>query len=285
MSSSASVRHAARCLALVFVLGPVAEAEADRADRAREILGFSSRNAQLGAMAEQVGLGIERNGRSLPPETREVLLRAVAEHFEADALRVAVAEQLAPRIEAEHARATVRWLRSPLGRRLSRLEAEATTVEGVAALEAYARQLEEERPPRSRLQLVDRLETASRATDFTLEVTTRTSLGIALALDATLPASDQSGPEKLLAFVETHRKPLRPVVGQSVRVAYLYRYRGVSDENLGHYAAFLESESGAWYTRATQEAILEALGAASLALGEAIARDLHPAPDRDPVPE
>jgi hypothetical protein len=285
--SAAPVRTAARWLALVVALAQAAGAEVDRADLAREILAFSSRYAQLGSMAALVSRDIERNGRSLAPATRALLLRAVAEHFEADALRAAATEQLAARIEADHARDALRWLQSPLGRRLTRLEAQATTLDGVAALDAYARRLQEERPPRSRLKLVDRLEAASRATDFTLDVTARTSLGISLALDATLPPAEQSGPETLRAFVEAQREPLRPSVGRSLRVAYLYRYREVSDENLAHYAAFLESESGAWYTRATQEAMLEALAGASRALGDALARDLarsHPpqdAPDPD----
>jgi hypothetical protein len=273
------MRTAARGLALaglVLALAPAPPARAEADALAREIVAFSSRGAQLASMAEQVQLGIERNGASLPLVTRELLLRAVAVHLAPEALRSGVVERLAPRIEPARAGEVLRWLKSPLGRRVTRLEQEASTPEGLAGLEAFAQQLHDALPPRSRLELMRRIEAAGRAVDFTLDVTARTSLGIALALDATLPASDQSSPEQLRAFIESQRVRLLPVVEQSVRVAYLYRYRDVSDENLGHYAEFLESEAGVWYVRETQHALLETLAEASLALGDAIAKELAP---------
>jgi hypothetical protein len=41
--------------------------------------------------------------------------------------------------------------------------------------------------------------------------------------------------------------------------ALLYTYRDLRDEELGRYAAFLESPVGRWFTRVSRDALLDSL--------------------------
>ena len=79
------------------------------------------------------------------------------------------------------AQATLIWLRSPFGRRITQLEEHASTAEAMAAMDSYAEGLALAPPEKERADLVRSLDTSVGATELALEATLAASLGAAMA--------------------------------------------------------------------------------------------------------
>ncbi len=175
----------------------------------------------------------------------------VASVFGPDRLRAEILAGLQRRLEPDRTRAVLAWLKSPLGRRIVKLESAPPSPDRAVQEAAYVDQLPATPPPTARLALVHRAERATDATETsavimaaTIDALRRAMAPLSGGKAAELDVIDQ-GVNELLRF--------RTVT------AFLFMYRELGDADLAGYVGFLESPTGHWFTAITRAAILDSL--------------------------
>ena len=247
----------------------VADARAER--QAEAIIRHADLEPQLEFLAAQFVDLVVQQAADLPPEAFDRLDLALQEHLTASALRAAVLTGIASRIRARRAEATLAWLRSPLGVRVTVLDAQAATPEGQAAVRAYAQGLAQNPPDARRLELAARFHAATGEAQLDLELMTGALLTTAQVLQAALPPEQRSDPAALRQRVEVERSAMRAIVERLTLASLLYRYRELSNTELTRTLQFVESDAGRWFHRAAGEALLEAVAATSAQTVAAVA--------------
>jgi hypothetical protein len=202
--------------------------------------------------------------------------------FGADALQREVEKHLERAYQPRHAVRVLQWLRSPTGRRIAKLDLAAAKPEGAAALEHYARNLETDPPPVTRVSLIRQLDAATGMTDFTVDAALTSALATALGANAALPPANRGAESEIRAAVEAQRNALRPEIEMMITASMLYSYQSLGDGELLSYIDFSNSEAGRWYHESVKRALLNTLEGASTRVGRAVAAAFSAA--EDPVP-
>jgi hypothetical protein len=273
-------RRALASLALLFLAGsaPAAPDPSGPARDMREIFRLSGLESQLGALDDLVAASLVPNLSRLPAEQKDVVRHAALDAFSGPALQERVAGRLAKVHEPQRAADVLRWLRSPLGRRITLLETQTSTAEGMRALEAYALQLKQAMPPASRVGLAQELDRALGATEFAVELSLACARAAMSAIGAALPSERRLEPEKIEAAIASQRDLLHEELGQMSLVSTLYTYRSLTDTELEAYLAFVRGEAGRWYHGAVKQALLEVLAEQAGRMGASVATALRASP-------
>ncbi|HEY5657968.1 MAG TPA: hypothetical protein VIY27_09280 [Myxococcota bacterium] len=248
-----------------------------------EIFFLSGLEAQLGAVGDNLGAAIEPQIQYLPPAQGQALQRAVLREFDADLLQRDVERHLEQAHNPRHAERVLEWLRSPIGRRIAKLDLAAAQPEAATELQAYALGLANNPPPVARIALIRQLDVATGMTDFTVDATLTSALATALGASGALPAAQQATEEEIRATLEAQRQVLRPEIEKMMIASMLYSYRSLGDDELRRYIDFSESESGRWYHESVKRALLDTLEDASTRVGRALAAAFAATPDPAPA--
>ena len=83
------------------------------------------------------------------------------------------------------------WLQSDLGRRITMLEEQASTPEGIAGLQAFAIVMQDNPPPEIRQQLIRRLNDAYGGTDFLVDFSLALGVAVGVGVNAASPEYEQ----------------------------------------------------------------------------------------------
>jgi hypothetical protein len=247
-----------------------------------EIFFLSGLEAQLELVGESLGEAIGPQIQHLPPAQGQALESALRREFGADTLQREVEKHLERAYQAQHAARVLQWLRSPLGRRIAKLDLAAARPEGAVALEQYARTLGTRPPPALRVSLIQQLDAATGMTDFTVEAALTSALATALGANGALPPVTRGAESEIRAAVEAQRAALRPEIETMITTSMLYSYQSLQDDELRRYIDFSNSEAGRWYHESVKRALLDTLEGASTRVGRAVAASFSAA--GDPVP-
>lgn len=243
---------------------------------ASALLRLSGMERQIDGMPAQILAGMATQSAGMAPEIRAALQRLVPQEYAPPTLKRDVLARIRGAMQAAHAQAAMRWLESPTGRRITRLEEAMSAPAAMAKLQAYATGLQQQPPSEARLALVDRLDAVSGATELTLDLTLATMLAVAIALDAA--SASPHATQVLRQRVDGQRAQLRPAMREATRLSFLYAYRELPDGDLERYIAFLETDAGAWYNRTLGGALVGALTASATDLGHSLREALETAP-------
>ena len=280
--------HARSLVALPILLvtlalrADAAPAPNDPRGQMDEIFFLSGLEAQLDVVGESLGAAIGPQIQHLPLAQGQALESAVLREFGAEALQREVERHLERAYQSQHAELVLQWLRSPVGRRIAKLDLAAARPEGAAALQSYARNLGSNPPPATRVSLIRQLDAATGMTDFTVDAALTSALATALGANGALPPAKQGAESDIRAAIEAQRDALRPEIEMMITASMLYSYQSLGDGELRNYTDFSNSEAGRWYHESVKRALLDTLEGASTRVGRAVAASLGGAVD--PVP-
>lgn len=225
----------------------------------KDLMRLSGLEQQIRQIPSQVVLGFDRQGRTLPMEQHTALRRALADGFDSSRMERQVFQELQSGLRPEVLEHTLAWLRSDLGRKVTTLEEATGGAKAMEELPAFAQQLQKTRPAQDRLQLVRRLDIAANSTELMLDITESILLSTASAYDATLPAAQRVGLDRIRVQISQQRSSWRPQVQNQLAVTMLYTYRSLSSKELEAYVTFLETEHGLEYSSQASAALKNAL--------------------------
>jgi hypothetical protein len=271
LSAARYALAAALVLALAFSAG--AESEPYSQDTL-DLYRLSGLESQIASMEFQIIESISIQTQRLPKDVRRTLIDSIGEQFDSGAVRSAGLAGMEEGRRPARAKAALEWLQSPVGLRITKLEEAASTPDGMAALQAYARTLAEKPPSKQRVAFAERLDAVTHGTNLALDAAVGSNLVIAAVINATRPVPERLKLEDLRAVIEAQREQLRPILQQLTLVSYLYMYSELPEGDLDRYIEFLESDSGAWYQALASKAVLESLISLSARIGEVIGEAL-----------
>ncbi|MEM7410838.1 MAG: hypothetical protein AAF430_11435 [Myxococcota bacterium] len=273
-----------RSLTLVLALGigifaaPLAAAPTQQDPRMgamEEIFFLSGLESQLASFSDVVDHSLVTQGQTLPQTEREALRRAMRRIFDGKALRQDVRKGLIARYDSEHSRATLAWLRSPLGRQITRLEEAASKPEVMPQMAAYAQKLLQNPPPESRLNLIQRLNEASGAMGLALDLGMTTAQSVAEGLNEAQPVDRRIPAEQLRAAIQQQRSAMEAQLRSSLHLSSLFAYRNLEDAQIESYLTFIESDAGRWYHSAVVAELVATLERAAGGAGVAVAQEMR----------
>jgi hypothetical protein len=147
----------------------------------------------------------------------------------------------------------LQWLSTPLSRRVVELESKASSPQARADLERFAGSVQNEPPPQTRMNLVQRLDSARRSSEFRVEIAMVLIRNVHQALGSGGSTRESD------AAIDRLRSEMWRTARDGTLLHFLYTYRGLSDAELEEYVRFWESDDGRWFTPILHEGFLDAI--------------------------
>jgi hypothetical protein len=219
--------------------------------------------ASLGAMPKQIRDMFSRDvAAQLTADQLAAVTAAAQRGFRIDVFETPALSALAQNLDRATVAKTQTFLTSELGKRMV-----ADDVAAAALGEAHIDKImsgETEIPSTpKRDAILDKLERATRSTESTVQVFLRMGRAVAVGTAIGSGLDQKSVAERAEKSGEASRAEMQANMRLPMRRFIAYSYRDLSDADLKHLLAFLESPAGAHYVRAynaAMEAGFEAMG-------------------------
>lgn len=257
------------CLATVF-FAPVANAQANEsAATVQQLMVRSGMSTQLRGLTDQIVAEIRQHSGNLDARVVAVLVDAAKHAFRPDVLHEDISVRVGKKMTVADMKAALAWLESDVGRRVTRAEELAATADQKRIGE-FAEGLKAKPQPAKRQNALADLITATAAVRTAIAVAETMALGVALGMDSLQPREQRAGEAVLLGRIRQAmpEDKMQAFFGQYLPVAFGYTYRGISEEDLARYTAFLKSPAGKRYQDAMSAAFIEGLARSSRQMGE-----------------
>jgi hypothetical protein len=266
------MRNYSRSLSLPFVLiltfltsVPVsAGTTSDEAmiDELMELSGLTQQIPRLPqaymTFVDQLLVGLERKrypvSKSLQWHIRQSFVHALTP----ERLELEIRSRLLSGLAHDTTLATLTWLQSELGKKITAVELNASSAEKSVELATFVLQLQLERPAPERMQLVRRVEEITQGSELATEAWEAVVATVARAIEAEFAIKDPQRREKLLEYLASERASIKGLFQQGRLLQVLFTYRSLTDEELKRYVEFLEAPTGRDVTRVVNGALQEA---------------------------
>ena len=241
--------------------------QTDFLDELMEKSGLSEQVNQFPAYINQ-GM-MQRKNTGVSPQELESISRILNESFHPDALRKDIKANLKVSLSPIDIQGALKWLNSPLGEKITKLEELASTPQAQIEMQEQAEGLLSQG---TRVEMAQRLDVAIRASEAQVTVIENMAIAAAVAAGSSLDGEEVS----LEAISEKVRAEVRPhyeTYQIMTIVGFIFSYQSLTDEELVEYIEFAESKVGQRYHQSMIEALDNAVTTASTKMGTLIAKE------------
>ena len=149
-------------------------------------------------------------------------------------------------------------LRTPLFRKVAALEVAASEPGAKQDLERFAIGLQGDVPKPARVALVQRYEASMRSAELQIEMGVVASRAVSRSLEPVLPSGNGPPRGKWTPRNGRYERKQDSLVRDAL-VRWLYTFRSLTDEELGEYVAFAETDAGRWFVTTQRKGLLDAM--------------------------
>jgi hypothetical protein len=221
-----------------------------------EILELAGMRAQLPAMATALGSEYLPRPGQLGERDGARVAQIVGRQFVPERMYTAIRDDMRRHVDAKQLDGMAAWFRSGLGRKVTALEIAASKPEAAPKLAAFAAALKTSPARPARLELVQRLEWVTGASQETTDLALAVAGSLARAAGAAAPVERRARVGLIERAVEDMRGQMAPTIAEGVLAQMLYVYDPLTDAELKAYADFLASPPGRVYGRVAHAALL-----------------------------
>ncbi len=231
---------------------------ADRAgiDALLERTGFDKLLEHIPDFARNV---LKQSSGALDPEVNAALADAFQRAFATRAVKRDVIRAIEAHYDPKLAQAYLAQLDTPLARKMAELEKRPGQADQRQTFIEFLGALREKPASPKREALVERLDRANRATDFSVDLQVALFKAVFTAVDPIMEPEMRLGEGEMEKMLKEVRQSLEEEIRQRTRASYLFAFRDVSDEELEHYVELAESEPNRWAIQLLGNALLSAL--------------------------
>jgi hypothetical protein len=205
-------------------------------------------------LVDQVLVGLDRRN-PMPKNMRRELRQSFVDALSSQRFEPQIRSRLLGTLSQDTSIATVNWLRSDLGKKITAAEVSVGTAERSVQLATFMLRLQLERPTPERLQLVRRIQEITQGSEMATNAWEAIIGAIARALEGGLRGDKIQAKEKLEQFMASIRGSIKGMFEQGQIFETLFTYQTVTDEELKQYAEFLETPAGREVTKSINSAI------------------------------
>ncbi len=263
--------------ATVLLCSAVCLAQEGKADKklVDQLMQKSGLNKQIEQFPVMIQADIIRSnqeaGNKMSAADLNNLVRMVAESFNATTLKDTVSRHIREKLSENDMSAVLKWLTSPLGKKITKLEEEASGPEADKKIQEMSAEVKKN-PDRA--ALLSKLDNAVKATDVGVNITINLQVAFILAVTSGMPAEERPSVDDILREVSKGREQLQKTVRQETLEGFFYTYRSLSDAQIKEYIAFAESDPGKRYHAVSSEGLNTAMMQAGFALGGKLGNNL-----------
>lgn len=247
----------------------------DKAEMIKELLELSGGKKQIENFPAMVVSGAEQWRGKLTPQNFEKLISMIRESYNADVMYQDVAGYLMSHFDEKHCTAFLDWLRSPLSRKMSKLEEQSSSLESLREIQIFSGKLQQTPPSNQRVQLMRELDQTLGASKFAIEMIIVPSFEMYKAIEPNIPEQKrlkgESGEESYRSKLNAQ---LEDPIKQNILITFLYTYKSVPDNELREYVDFWKTDQGQWCNNSMYQAFLDSLKKSSKKMGENFANAL-----------
>jgi hypothetical protein len=138
----------------------------------------------------------------------------------------------------------LKWLKSPLGKKIKDEEIKSSGAEQQANLLHFMADLQTNPPPQHRITLIQGLEKTMHLSDLTTIIVIEMIQGMAQAVNLSLPKEERQPEEMILQQVTAMTPMLKESFRQQMIMTSFFTYRNISDEELQKYIEFYKTPLG-----------------------------------------
>jgi len=253
-------------IALLVLFGVQARAAGpaaghDKTERIRHLMRINGFEFQISKTPETLALQLrsqkERSG--LKRDEDAFIEEVIIEAFDPARILNKVIATMAAEEEQGWVRDTLAFLATPLGKKMTNMEKDASGAEAHQAMVQWGQSLQENSPPKSRVQLIHQLNSAAQVFESSLDTAVNMSMAIALALEAAKPAKHLWDEEQYRAVKARVREALKERMRNIVFLRLLYTYRQAGDGEIRDYIQFYQGKAGKKYVTLMNEAVGKAI--------------------------
>jgi hypothetical protein len=253
-SRSLSMQLALIFVLLIFVLWmvfPMLAVSATDEELVGELMELSGLTQQIPrlpdeytTLVDQVLMGLDRQRYAVPKSLRRQIRQSFVDALTPERLESEIRSRLVHGLSPVSTLATVSWLRSDLGKKVTAAELNASSAGKSVQFATFVLQLQLERPDPERLQLVRRVEEVTKGSELATEAWEAVVTGIARALEAEYRIQDPQTRENLEEYLASVRSSIKGMFQQGRLFQVLFTYQSLTDEELKQYVEFLEAPMG-----------------------------------------
>jgi hypothetical protein len=204
---------------------------------------------------DQLFLGLERQRQPVPRSLQRHIRQSFTHALTPERLEQDIRSRLVRGLPQDVTLATLTWLQSDLGKKITVVELDVGSAEKPIELATFVLQLQLEPPSPERLQLVRRVEEVIQGSELATEAWETVVLAIAPAIEAEFAKKQQEGGEKFQEQLASVRSNLKSLFQQGRLLEVLFTYRTLTDEELNRYVEFLEGPPGRDVTKVVNGAL------------------------------
>ena len=205
-------------------------------------------------LVDQVLVGLDRRN-PMPKNMRRELRQSFVDALSSERFEPQIRSRLLDTLSQDTSIATVNWLRSDLGKKITAAEVSVGSAERSVQLATFMLRLQLGRPTPERLQLVRRIQEITQGSEMATNAWEAIIGAIARALEGGLRGDKFQAKEKLEQFMASIRGSIKGMFEQGQIFETLFTYQTVTDEELKQYAEFLETPAGREVTKNINSAI------------------------------
>ena len=232
--------------------------EGEREALITEALDISGTKKTLEAIPAHIRAQFEARQTPLKSEEKARVAKILGDAFRTDVLYGAVRGAFRTNYDPSRMGFVIAQLRTPLFRKVAALEVAASEPGAKEDLERFTMGLQGDPPKPARVALVQRHEAAVRSAELQIEMGVVAFKAVTRSLEPVLPSEKRPTARE----TDTAERTLRAQQDNLIRVAlvrWLYTFRSLTDEELGEYVAFGESDPGRWFVATQRKGLLDAM--------------------------
>ena len=253
-------RHLALTLVLALGIPNVAISGSDEqlVDELIDLSGLKQQIPRLPneymTLVDQVLTGLDRRN-PMPNNLRRELRQSFVDALSPERFEPQIRSRLLHTLSQDTSIATVNWLRSDLGKKITAAEVNVGSPDRSVQLATFMLRLQLERPTPERLHLVRRIQEITQGSEMATNAWEAIIGAIARALEGGLRGNKFQSKEKLEQFMASIRGSIKGMFEQGQIFEALFTYQTVTDEELKQYAEFLETPAGSEVTKSINSAV------------------------------
>ncbi len=214
---------------------------------------------QIPALRAQVDTHLNVYKDKLPPEAMEIFAQEVNKIFEPKILEKRIKHNITSSIDNQTILHILKWMNSPLGKRITKLEEKSSTPEETQKMISFIQKKNIKDFPENRVNLFKKLDSEINATDMATDIGIYIGVSVVDILNDMNPESPSYSKEQLKQHIETQRSQIRGEVEKQVLLSCLYIYQSLSDEEISKYLSFMQLNSSRTFNDAIIKSFLRSI--------------------------
>ena len=232
--------------------------EGEREALITEALEISGTKHALETIPAHIRAQLDVRQTPIKPEEKARIVKILGDAFRTDVLYGAVRAAFKANYDPSRMGFVIGQLRTPLFRKVAALEVAASEPGAKQDLERFAIGLQGDVPKPARFALVQRYEASMRSAELQIEMGVVAFRAVSRSLEPVLPSEKRPTAREMDSAERTLRAKQDSLVRDAL-VRWLYTFRSLTDEELGEYVAFAETDAGRWFVTTQRKGLLDAM--------------------------